>query len=264
MGDAPALSFTHIGTATILIEIDGFRLLTDPVFGRPPASYRFGWGTGSRHVVAPALSLESLGHVDAVLLSHDQHADNLDPVGRAVLEGRPVFTTPAAARRIGKHAVGLRTFQTVEPEGLPGLRITGTPARHGPPGCVPFAGSVTGFLIERPRSGGQSIYISGDTVWYRGMRKIARRFTIGYCILHMGAAGFRAWGPLRFTMSSAGAIKAIRQLNPTVTLPVHYSGWTHFRESTGQARLAFTRAGLDEKVHWLIPGHPTQWEPLNE
>ncbi len=248
---------THLGTATALIEVDGVRFLTDPVFGAPPATYRFGWGTGSRLIAGPAIADSELPPVDAVLLSHDQHADNLDPAGRSQLTGRPVFTTMAAARRLGGHAHGLRPFDFIN---FHGVRVTATPARHGPPGVVPFSGPVVGFVIERLATGKPSIYISGDTVWFRGVRQVARAFTIGYAVLHMGAAGFPAWGPLRFTMSSAGAIKAIRALRPQVVVPVHYTSWSHFREPVERARALLAAAELPSRVCWLTPGVATDLE----
>jgi L-ascorbate metabolism protein UlaG (beta-lactamase superfamily) len=69
------IRLTLIGGPTVLIEIGGLRLLTDPTFDAPghyagpvPLEKRSG----------PALSMEQVGEVDAVLLSHDQHLDNLD------------------------------------------------------------------------------------------------------------------------------------------------------------------------------------------
>ena len=76
---------THIGGPTVLIEVEGWRLLTDPTFDPPGGKYRFGWGTGSTKLSAPAVSPSELGPVDAVLLSHDHHDDNLDKAGRALL-----------------------------------------------------------------------------------------------------------------------------------------------------------------------------------
>ena len=84
------LTFTHVGGPTALLEVDGWRILTDPTFDAPGRTYKFGWGTSSRKTAGPALSVEEVGAVDAVLLSHDHHADNLDDAGRAML-GPPHF-----------------------------------------------------------------------------------------------------------------------------------------------------------------------------
>ncbi len=92
---------THIGTATLLLEIGNIRLLTDPVFDPPGGDYHFGYGTGSKKLTPPALKPEDIGKVDAVLLSHDHHEDNLDRSGRAFLSNaRQVLTTVAGAKRL--------------------------------------------------------------------------------------------------------------------------------------------------------------------
>jgi len=78
---------THIGGPTTLIEADGWRLLTDPTFDPPGGRYAFGWGTSSRKLAGPALGVADLPPIDAVLLTHDHHGDNLDTAGRALLPG---------------------------------------------------------------------------------------------------------------------------------------------------------------------------------
>src|SRR3954447_18696519 len=70
---------THIGGPTVLIEVGGWRLLTDPPFDPAGGSYRFGWGTGSRKLAGPSIPASELGSIDAVLLTHDHHDDNLTP-----------------------------------------------------------------------------------------------------------------------------------------------------------------------------------------
>src|SRR6185312_13867218 len=102
------MRLTHIGGPTALIEVAGWRLLTDPTFDPAGGSYRFGWGTGSRKLAGPAIAASELGPIDAVLLSHDHHADNLDPAGRALLSSAGiVVTTAPGARRLGGGARGL-------------------------------------------------------------------------------------------------------------------------------------------------------------
>ena len=76
---------THIGGPTALIEVDGWRLLTDPTFDPQGRRYTFGWGSSSRKLTGPAIAATDLGPIDAVLLSHDHHGDNLDTAGRALL-----------------------------------------------------------------------------------------------------------------------------------------------------------------------------------
>ena len=69
---------THLGGPTTLIELDGWRILTDPTFDPPGRLYRFGWGTSSHKIAGPAEPPDDVFPVDLVLLSHDHHADNLD------------------------------------------------------------------------------------------------------------------------------------------------------------------------------------------
>src|SRR5947207_12983953 len=102
------ISLTHIGGPTVLLEVGEWRLLTDPTFDPAGQSYRFGWGTGSRKLTGPAIAASDLGPIDAVLLSHDHHDDNLDPAGRAMLpSAAAVITTVPGASRHGGQARGL-------------------------------------------------------------------------------------------------------------------------------------------------------------
>jgi L-ascorbate metabolism protein UlaG (beta-lactamase superfamily) len=165
--------FTLIGGPTVLIEIAGFRLLTDPTFDEP-GDYKMPHVTLTK-TTRPALALADIGPVDAVLLSHDQHADNLDNSGREFLNRAPrVFTTVVGAGRLGNGAEGLRPWQEVELRKANGasIKIAATPARHGPAGIEPLAGDVIGFVLE---DGANRIYVTGDTVWYDGVAEVARR-----------------------------------------------------------------------------------------
>ena len=85
--------FTYIGGPTALIEFAGLRLLTDPTFDAAGAEYRLAQYT-LRKSAAPALAADALTPLDAVLLSHDHHFDNLDRSGRQLLATVPTtFTT---------------------------------------------------------------------------------------------------------------------------------------------------------------------------
>ena len=104
-----------------------------------------------RKTVGPALEAASLGTIHGVLLSHDQHADNLDVAGRALLYTVPrVVTTPAGAARLGGNSIGLAPWDSTDLTALNGTRaqVVATPASHGPPGIEPISGEVTGFVIR--------------------------------------------------------------------------------------------------------------------
>ena len=93
------LAVTHVGTATVIIHVDGVNLLTDPFFS--PAGTEWNMGIMMlKNTDAPALRLADLPPIDAVLLSHEDHPDNLDELGRQLLDGRRVLTTPDGAKKL--------------------------------------------------------------------------------------------------------------------------------------------------------------------
>lgn len=245
---------THIGTATLLLELDGLRLLTDPVFDAPGEKWRFGFGTSSVHQETPAMTPAQVGAVDAVLLSHDQHGDNLDHAGREFAQRAPkVVTTQTGAKRLGGNAVGLAPFESTT---LGRYTVTATPARHGPPGSLPIVGPVVGFLIEGP-SLRAPVYISGDTVWFDGVAQVAKRWKPGVAFLHLGCVKFGLSGPLRYTFDAGDAVRAAHAFSDALIVPVHYEGWTHFTQGRAEFEAAFNAAGLSSRVRWLERGTAT-------
>ncbi len=246
---------THYGTATLLIEVGGLRLLTDPVFDPSGTKHDFGFGFGSTKKYTTTNEEDAIGALDAVLLSHDQHGDNLDARGRAVLARAPrVVTTRAAAKRLRDPAriLGLAPFETVEiVKGDAKVRITGTPARHGPPLSLPFVGEVTGFVLEWEGQERGCVYVTGDTVFYGGLTDVAARFDVAIAIVHLGCA---SWGPLRFTMNAREGVTFARTFPRATIVPVHYEGWTHFKESRGDVERTFAASDLEGRLTWLEPG----------
>lgn len=251
---------THIGTATTLLEIGSLRIVTDPAFDGPGGHYRFGFGTRSTKLDDTRPAASALGDVDAVLLSHDQHADNLDQAGRAFLaHTKHVVTTRAGAKRLGGGALGLAPFATTTLTGPGGevVRVTATPARHGPPLITSlFVGQVIGFVLEWDGQRGP-LYISGDTRWFRGIREVAARWRVDTAVLHMGDVGFGITGPFRYTFDAREAVLAANALGAREVIPVHYDGWSHFLEGRAKAAAVFAQAGLGDKVRWLERGVAT-------
>ncbi len=242
---------TYIGGPTAILEIGGHRLLTDPTFDPAGGKYNFGWGTGSEKTQGPALPADQLGEIDAVLLSHDQHDDNLDAAGRETLGGAgQVLTTRSGAKRLGADAKGLAPWESVE---LGGVKITATPARHGIPLSRPFVGEVVGFVLESDDADGP-LYITGDSVWFRGVAEVGERFEIGTAIVHLGGVRFPLFGPARFTMNAREAVKVFERLSPKRLVPLHFEGWAHFKETREQAEAAFAKAGISDSVSWPAAG----------
>jgi L-ascorbate metabolism protein UlaG (beta-lactamase superfamily) len=254
---------THIGGPTVLVEVDGLRLLTDPTFDPPGRSYRFGWGTGSRKLAGPAIPAADLGRIDAVLLTHDHHDDNLDPAGRALLPSAGVVvTTTSGARRLGGEARGLAPWQATRvsaPDGA-ALDVVATPCRHGPRFSRPIVGDVVGFALRGPGPDRVALWISGDTVLYDGVRAVADRFAVDVALLHVGGVRFPVSGPLRYTMTGREAVELCDALGPRVAIPIHYEGWSHFREGRDAVERAFAAApdGVRASVRWLPVGEPVE------
>jgi L-ascorbate metabolism protein UlaG (beta-lactamase superfamily) len=244
------LSITLIGGPTALIEIDGFRLLTDPTFDAPGA-YQLPH-VKLEKLVGPALGADQIGEIDAVLLSHDQHSDNLDHSGKDFLaRARRVLTTEAGAKRLGRHVEGFAPWATTElTKNGKSLHVTATPARHGPAGIEPLSGDVIGFVL-RPKESAP-IYVSGDTTWFDGVAEVARRFKCGVVLPFAGAAQTR--GPFHLTMDTNDTIETARAFPDAVIVPIHTDGWAHFKQSAQDLRLSFDALGFGKRLKLLDPG----------
>ena len=253
------LRITHIGGPTVLIDVRGWRLLTDPTFDPPGRKYNFGWGTSSRKLAGPAIAAADLPPIDAVLLTHEHHGDNLDLAGRALLPSAGVVvTTLSGAKRLGGGARGLEPWGTtrLEAPGRPTIEITATPCRHGPPLSHPLVGDVVGFALRWDDQQHGVLWISGDTVLYEGVRQVAARLEIDTAILHLGGVQFPVTGPVRYSMTARDAVELCRLISPRTAIPIHYEGWKHFRQGRDAIDREFARAPDDirRRIRWLPIG----------
>ena len=243
----------------MLIEIGGWRLLTDPTFDGAGQKYNFGWGTSSRKLVGPAIAATEVGAIDAVLLSHDHHEDNLDPAGRALLPSAgAVITTASGAKRLGGTARGLEPWAVTQLEapGKPTIEVTATPCRHGPPLSHPIVGDVIGFALRWDGQEHGVLWISGDTVLYDGVRQVADRAEVDTALLHLGGVRFTVTGPLRYTMTASEAVELCGLIEPRTAIPIHYEGWKHFREGRDAIEREFASAPeeIRQSLRWLPIG----------
>jgi L-ascorbate metabolism protein UlaG (beta-lactamase superfamily) len=254
---------THIGGPTVLIEVGGWRLLTDPTFDPPGGKYKFGWGTGSEKLAGPSVEAGELDPIDAVLLTHDHHGDNLDTAGRALLsEAGVVVTTVPGAKRLGGSTRGLAAWDetALTVPAKPEITVTATPCRHGPPLSHPLAGEVVGFGLGWPGQEHGVLWISGDTVLYRGVLEVADRLEVDTAVLHLGGVQFPITGPVHYSMTAEGAVALCERVRPRTVIPVHYEGWKHFREGREAVERAFANAPPEVRdgVRWLPIGEPVE------
>lgn len=253
-------TLTHIDTACTLLDIGGWRIVTDPAFDPPGRRYWFGWGSSSRKTGTPAMSPDEVGPVDAVLLSHEQHGDNLDIAGRAFAERAPlVLTTPEGSRRIpSARAMVPWARETLTADGREDLHVTAVPARHRPAWIPPFvSGPATGFILESSSLPRGALYVTGDTRLFAGVRETAHRFPIDILVVHVGAVRFPYLsGPARFTFDAAEAAEVAGITGARLVIPVHTGGWTHFREGPGAIEPALARLGLADRLRIPVPGRP--------
>ena len=247
---------TYIGGSTAFVEISGVRFLTDPTFDPAGSSYETAVYTLHK-TIDPALTPEALEPIDAVLLSHDHHFDNLDRSGRAMLtRAERVLVPTAGAERLGGASLGVTAWQTIDIKAR--VQVTGTPARHGPAGGD--RGPVSGFLItglgDTANADKPAVYVSGDTVWYEGVEEVAKRADVRVAFAFMGAARVREVGPAHLTLTAAEGVLLARAMPRAVIVPLHYEGWAHFSEGRPDIERAFASAGLSRRLRWLPPGEP--------
>ncbi|MFF7789370.1 MBL fold metallo-hydrolase [Streptomyces sp. NPDC007991] len=247
------------GGPTALFEYGGLRFLTDPTFDGP-GDYPRGGGRFLTKTAPSSTTPAELGRVDVVLLSHDEHADNLDTSGRALLSGIPLtLTTPGGGERLreglGEKVRGLADWESVEVERPDGgtVTVTGVPALHGPglrEEVEPVTGQVVGFVLTG--EGLPTVYVSGDNASLEAVREIAGRFApVDTAVLFAGAPRFNVlFDNQVVVLDSAMAAEAARILGARRVVPVHYDSWAHFTEGREELAAAFTAAGLADRLDW--------------
>ncbi|MGW1602615.1 MBL fold metallo-hydrolase [Streptomyces eurythermus] len=252
---ADAFTVTHVGGPTAVLEIAGQRILIDPTFDAPKK-----YKSGMSKTKGPAFGPEKLGKIDAVLLSHDQHDDNLDGKGREVLKDIPVvFSTPGAHKRLGDHITPMKSWEERELKSSGStIKVTAVPALHGPDGVDRGAdGEVTGFVLSG--KGVPTTYVSGDNASVKVAKQVGDRIkkdigAIDTAILFAGAARTPAIldnAPL--TLTSKNAALVAKDLNPRKVVPIHTDSWDIYSEDIKSLVNAFKEQGVDDKLVNLEP-----------
>lgn len=252
-----SIAVTVVGGPTALLEWAGLRLLLDPTFDEPK---RYGPDPDDLEKTAgPAVAFEALGRIDAALVSHHHHEDNLDHAGRELSLTLPlVVTTPAGADDLAARGGSARVIGLADDESIalddalvvgeqvadhaaPGARLHALPAQHGPNEWAARLGPVCGFLLTAP--GHPTVYVSGDNSEVAVVEAIAARYgAVDAALVFAGAARVDDIdAPLTLTAERARA--AALELGARRVVGLHVDQWTHFSEGRDALERAF--AGLE-------------------
>ena len=202
----PGAIVTWLGHATVLIELDGVRLLTDPVLG-PRA--------GPLVRIARPAGPATVGHVDAVLLSH-LHADHTDVASLRRMPRDVPLLAPQGAGAWLQRMASREVFELAAGEAVSvgPVRVVATPARHDRhrPPLGPSAEPV-GYVI----TGSRSAYFAGDTDLFAAMAQLSG-------VIDVALLPIWGWGPKLGPghLDPERAARAAAIIAPGVAIPIHW------------------------------------------
>lgn len=257
-----ALRATWLGHSTVLLEIDGARVLTDPVFGERASPVSF---AGPKRFHRPPVRIDQLPALDLVVLSHD-HYDHLcaSSIRELVASGAPLVTSlgvGAHLEALGFPSERIHELDWWERTRIGGIDVMATPSRH-------FSGRGVGdrnrtlwssWVLEGES---QRVFFSGDTGLTPDFEEIARRTgRFDLTLLEIGAFN-EAWGDIH--LGPDHAITAFRMLGGGTLLPVHWGtfdlglhAWDEPAEILAgymdDLRIAMPRLGEAFEPHLDIP-----------
>ncbi len=252
------LKVTYINHATLLIQMSGVNILTDPVWSKRPGP--FSW-LGAERVRAPGIKMNNLPEIDIILISHD-HYDHLDLATLRQLAERdqPVILVGLGVKSI----LGSMSFSTIREMDWwqeymiksAGLKFTFVPAYHDS-GRGLFASNRTlwgGFVIEGE---GGRVYFAGDTAYGTFLDLIKKRFADFRLTIFPIGNYEKRWFMKSQHMNPDDAVKAHRLLNSKQSVGMHYSTFLEHPEQAIDAHekdlvVALKNYGEKESAFWVL------------
>ena len=243
---ARGLRATWIGWSTVLVEIDGRRVLTDPIWSERCSPSRL---LGPKRFHAPPIALQELPHIDAVVISHD-HYDHLDMPAVRFLGGRGThFAVPlgigAHLERWGIAAKQIHELDWNETFDLNGLSLTATPARHysGRNPRHPRETLWASWVVKGPR---HRLFFSGDSGYTEQFRAIgAAHGPFDLALIKIGASD-PTWSDIHMTPEEA--VQTNLDVGGRVMQPVHWAtfnlGFHAWRDPIDRAVAAADKMGV--------------------
>ncbi len=264
------LNITWLGHSTTIIEIDGFRVLTDPVWSERASPTSF---AGPARFHKPPLPLDELPDIDAVILSHD-HYDHLDETTVKTLgeRGLKFFTPYGVGQRLVEWGVPkkqVKEFNWWEGTHLGDLHLMAVPARHfsGRGMTDRFRTLWASWVIRTPE---HTVFFSGDTGMHEDFLEIGQRFGPFDLVMMENGAYNPLWADVH--IGPEQAVLAHQQLGGRVLMPIHWGtfdlamhGWTEPAErliieaAKQEVRLAFPKIG--ERFAIPLTEKTNKWWP---
>jgi N-acyl-phosphatidylethanolamine-hydrolysing phospholipase D len=253
---------TWIGHATVLLQLDGLNILTDPHWGDAVGPVRV---PGLRRLVPPGLEFDHLPRIDAVVISHD-HWDHLDlaTVRRLAARWQPTFFVPLGLRPLlaDAGARGIVELDWWQSASLGPARFTATPAQHTSGRGIGDQGLRlwSSWMIS---SDGRSVFFAGDTGYHRGFVEMRQRLgapdiavlPIGGYLTHDGQHPNH--------MNPEEAVRAFRDLGARRLVPMHWGTFelNHepFGEPPARLRREATQHAVAARLAILAPGETLHW-----
>ena len=254
-----------IGTATTVMSLGSFTLLTDPNFLHRGQRAYLGWGLSTRRLTEPAITPEQVPELDAVLLSH-LHGDHFDRVSRDRLDrATPVISTPHAVRRLGSWGFDARALETWQRhtlrKGDEELGVTAVPAVHARGLLGRMLPPVMGSILEHVVDGAvrRRVYVSGDTLTGAHVDEVRERFPdIDVAVVHLG--GTRVL--LRtVTMDGPMGVDFVGRVRPGAVVPVHHDDYGVFRSPLSDFVERARDAGLASELRCPARGETVSLAP---
>jgi L-ascorbate metabolism protein UlaG (beta-lactamase superfamily) len=263
-GNAGSIFF--VGTATVILRLAGFTILTDPNFLHAGEHAHLGYGLTAQRLTNPAIDIEQLPPLDFVVLSH-YHGDHFDRIAEEKLQkDLPILSTEHAAAALRDKGFtaprALETWDSVTVrKGTASVRVTSMPGRHGPAVVEKFLPAVMGSMLEFESDGGANrfrLYITGDTLVFDDLLDIPRRYPeIDLALFHLG--GTQILGIL-VTMDAEQGFQAMRMTNPKLVIPIHYNDYEVFKSPLEDFKKVVEGAGFGDRVRYLSHGETYRFE----
>nr|WP_269135809.1 MBL fold metallo-hydrolase [Sporosarcina cyprini] len=213
--DVPAITF--IGHSTVLIQLGGVNMITDPVWAS--------WLGMYRRLTEPGLRLDELPEIDIVLLSHS-HYDHLHYQSIKRLPGKPKYFVPAGLKRAFERRglSDVQEFKWWDRVEFKSLSLTFVPAQHWTKRTL-FDTNRShwgGWVIEPDN--GPTVYYAGDSGYFRGFKEIGERFSIDYCLMPIGAYE-PEWFMKEQHVNPEEAIQAFLDTKAGHMIPIHFGAF---------------------------------------